>query len=166
MDAKRSSGGMFPVMGARYFAHSSACAPESGASDMPQLPFTSVVRPWQSSASPKPSRNSAASAWRCMSIKPGVRTRPAASMVSNACAFDKSPTSSIMPSKMPTSAVNAAFPVPSTIFAPRINVSSMYITSFLQSTTPHARLARSFPLAICRAAGYTGENAKKERFDE
>lgn len=35
-----------------------------------------------------------------------------------------------MPSKMPTSAVNAAFPVPSTIFAPRINVSSMYITSF------------------------------------
>ena len=71
-----------------------------------------------------------------------------------------------MPSKMPTSAVNAAFPVPSTIFAPRINVSSMYITSFLQSTTPHARLARSFPLAICRAAGYTVENAKKERFHE
>ena len=35
MDAKRSSGGMFPVMGARYFAHSSARAPESGASDMP-----------------------------------------------------------------------------------------------------------------------------------
>lgn len=71
-----------------------------------------------------------------------------------------------MPSKMPTSAVNAAFPVPSTIFAPQINVSSMYITSFLQSTTPHARLARSFPLAICRAAGYTVENAKKERFHE
>ena len=66
-----------------------------------------------------------------------------------------------MPSKMPTSAVNAAFPVPSTIFAPRINVSSMYITSFLQSTTPPRPLGKVISLAICRAAGYTVENAKK-----
>ncbi len=69
------------------------------------------------------------SEWACMSMKPGHTTWPVASIVSLRSAAAKSPTASIRPSAIATSARYAAAPVPSITDPPATTFSNAILTS-------------------------------------
>ena len=82
----------------------------TGASDSEQLPITTVVTPCSSDGVANPSQQSCGSKCVWMSMKPGLTTRPVASMTRSGA----STLPVILPSRMNTSRATGAVPVPST----------------------------------------------------
>ena len=82
----------------------------TGARESEQLPITTVVTPCSSDGVARPSQQSCGSKWVWMSMKPGLTTRPAASMVRSGA----STTGATLPSRTNTSRRTGAAPVPST----------------------------------------------------
>ena len=68
----------------------------TGASDSEQLPITTVVTPCSSDGVASPSQHSCGSKWVWMSMKPGLTTRPVASITRSGV----STVSTILPSRM------------------------------------------------------------------
>ena len=69
----------------------------------------------------------------CVSIKPGHRTRPPASMTTDACHSPQSPTAAMRPSHRATSAEQASPPEPSITRALRIRVSQLRTTGISET---------------------------------
>ena len=111
--SRAASGGTRPQMGSRYEVMAGRFSGPTGAQDRPQLPLTMVVSPCRSSSSPKPGRKAAASAWRWMSMKPGVTHLPRASMTRAARAAGSGSTAAILPPDTATSAWMPGRPEPS-----------------------------------------------------
>jgi hypothetical protein len=101
--------------------------PFPGAPDPPQLPAITVVMPWRSALSIVGSTNGCTSEWLCVSMKPGARTRPPASIVRSA-AGGRAPSRSTCSMRSPVTATepeNGGRPLPSTIRAPEISRSAI-----------------------------------------
>src|SRR5258705_8709666 len=97
---------------------------DTGAGEKPQLPTTSVVTPWRIFDSARRLSQRRQSECECMSMKPGVTVRPAASMVRPAGSAERSPTAVTRSPVTPTSARRAGAPVPSMTWPPVILMSS------------------------------------------
>ena len=111
------------IISARY-ARSSG---RHGANVTPQFPITTVVTPCQHDGLPIGSHASCASRCVWMSTKPGVTTRPSASISSTARSPCSSPIAEIRSPTMPTSAKTPGPPVPSTIKPSRTITSNAVI---------------------------------------
>jgi len=88
-----------------------------GANVTPQLPSTTDVTPCQHDDVATGSQESWASRWVWMSTKPGVTTRPSASIVRRPRPPTR-PTSTMRSPSIARSPVKVAFPVPSAIVPP------------------------------------------------
>ncbi len=107
-----------------------------GHGDPPSWLTTTVVTPWLTRlgaarrrapslpASPAASRSSSACEW--MSTNPGTTYRPSSSITRSPVAFDRSPTAAIRPPRIPMSARNHGFPVPSSTRPPRSTMSKLW----------------------------------------
>src|SRR5690606_15475905 len=104
----------------------------SGASEMPQLPVTTVVTPWLVFAAISPA-SSARSSWVCTSMNPGASARPCASITSRPCHPRKSPITVICPSVTARSPTVGGVPLPSNSSARWINRSQVDGSVMLRS---------------------------------
>ncbi len=111
------------IISARY----SRSSGRHGANVTPQFPITTVVTPCQHDGLPIGSHASCASRCVWMSTKPGVTTRPSASISSTARSPCSSPIAEIRSPTMPTSAKTPGPPVPSTIKPSRTITSNAVI---------------------------------------
>ena len=91
----------------------------AGANPTPQLPIATDVTPCRLDGASSGSHVAWPSKWVCTSTKPGVTTRPSASMTSAPVVSRLGPTAVITPSAMATSAERPGAPVPSTTVPPR-----------------------------------------------
>ncbi len=88
----------------------------------PSWPTTTVVIPWLTAPSASGCAMSPSSAWLCVSMKPGARTKPVASTTVSPGTGAGSPTSAILPSAIRTLPLRPCAPVPSTRVALTISV--------------------------------------------
>jgi hypothetical protein len=93
-------------------ARMSLCA-QTGAQEMPHWPITSVVTPWCTWLSARPSAIRVKSECVCMSTNPGDTTSPETSITRAACSGFSAPISAIRVPVTATSATRPSAPVPS-----------------------------------------------------
>ena len=132
-----------------------------GANVTPQLPITTDVTPCQHDDVPIGSQASCASRWVWMSTKPGVTTRPSASISSTARSPVRSPIAEMRSPSMPTSAKTAGPPVPSTIKPSRTITSNAVMYPHLPRPAPRLP-CETMPQRV-KCAGRTAAVRRRRR---